>query len=250
MNLAYLEVDYHRSSYDSMPAPMRAAFLDRVVLSWLYHEHALEGIVLTEADIWRALDNQPARNYCDGLIQKSLRKIYARIHELMDIASTPHAPDISLEWIKECHGMICHEDDAAGRYRKRDTSPGIYNLEVAPASSISYYLRKFLDIYQEELVDAHPVRAAAIAHWEFMKVFPFDERTGLVGRLMLNYILLKNNYPPAIIHANNRHLYFSALGGHRTDLIPVIVDAVSATISAAGAFSHQHMSEQKHHAAL
>lgn len=250
MNLAYLEVDYHRSAFDAMPVPMRAAFMERVVLSWLYHEHALEGIVLTESDIWRALNNQPCRNYCDGLVQKSLRKIHAAAYHIMDQATAPDAPEVSLDWLKDIHAMISHTPDTAGRYRKRDTSPGVYNLDVVGASSISYYLRKFLDLYHEELTDAHPVRAAALAHWEFMKVFPFDERTGLVGRLMLNYILLKNNYPPAIIHASDRHLYFQALAGHREDLIPVVVDAVSSTISAASAFSAQHIASHGRRAAL
>lgn len=249
MNLAYLEIDYHRSSYDAMPSLMRGAFMERLILSWLYHEFALEGIVLEEQDIWRALDNQPCRSYCDDQIHKLLRRMDASMRALLDEAGS--GEPITMDWLKEQHVALCDADDeAAGRYRKRNTSPGVYNLDVAPKSSISYYFRKFMDLYEEELVSSHPVRAAALAHWEFMHVFPFDEKTGLVGRLMLNAILLRHDYPPAVFHANDRHLYFAALNGHRSDLIPVVVDAVSSTITAAATFSERFAASPGRHAAL
>lgn len=251
MNLAYLEIDYHRSTYDAMSSTMRAAFMDRLIVSWLYHEHALEGVVLTEEDIWRALNNQPCRSYCDRKVHKQIRRMYALFHELLDGSRTRDQDIVSMDWLKDTHAALCDaSDDGAGRYRKRDTSPGVYNLEVAPSNSISYYFRKFLDLYEEELKASHPVRAAALAHWEFMRVFPFDERSGLVGRLMLNAILIKNGYPPAIIHASDRHHYFGALSGHRTDLIPVVVSAVSSTIEAAANFSQHFHATLTHRAAL
>ena len=149
------------------------------------------------------------------------------------------------------HAARCEDgEEEAGRYRKRDTSPGVYNLDVVPSQSISYHFRKFLDVYESELLDAHPVRAAALAHWELMKVFPFDERTGLVARLMMNAILIRHDYPPAVIHASDRQTYFAALNGHKVDMIPVVVEAVSSTISAATAFSASQIATIGHRAAL
>lgn len=238
MNLAYLEIDHQRTHYVNLPASVSKVFRERLILSWLYHEHALDGVVLTSTDLSRALEGMPARNYCDAQTQHSLRRMKNCIEHIE--RSAARGDELSNEWLKDLHARMCADDDEnAGRYRKRDTSPGIYNLTVAPAASISYYFRKFEDIYNEELSDYHPLRAAAIAHWEFMRVFPFDERTGMVGRLMLNFLLLKNGYPPAIIHASDRHHYFAALSGYRTDLVPIVVDAVSATIQAAQTLSSQ-----------
>lgn len=234
MNLTYLEIDHQRSPFDRLTGPARDAFLDRLVLSWLYHDHALEGIVLTQRDIGRALSGQPVRTYCDGLVQKSLTRL--RELALSFFEETTPQP-ITMDLVKDLHTKLCDPgDDCAGRYRKRDSSPGIYNLDVVPAGSISYYFRKFIEMYETELVHCHPVRAAAIAHWEFMKVFPFDEKSGVVGRLLMNYMLISNGYPPAIIHAMDRHHYFAALDGHRTDLIPVVVDALRSTLEAARQF--------------
>lgn len=229
---------------------MRVKFLECLLLGWLYYEHALEGVVLILEDIQRALEQRPCRNYCDGQVQKSLRALNQAVDKLMQ-SPRDRGQSVSLEWLKELHvSLSVEQSDSAGRYRKRDTSPGVYNLEVAPAASISYYLRKFIEQYHENMVGMHPVRAAAIAHWEFMRVFPFDERTGLVGRMLMNYILVSNDYPPAIIHANDRHLYFSALSGHPSDLIPVIVEAVGATTKAAESFSRQHFAPRARQLAL
>jgi Fic family protein len=238
MNLTYLEIDHQRSHYDSLTGSEREAFLDRLMLGWLYHDHALEGIVLTQHDIWRALSGQPVRNYCDGLVAKSL----CRMRDIaMSFFGEETRPDeLTMDFIKELHCRLCDDDDEkAGRYRKRDTSPGVYNLKCVAQGSISYYFHKFIDTWNDELVNYHPIRAAAIAHWEFMKVFPFDERSGMVGRLMMNYLLIREGYPPAVIHAMDRHHYFAALDGYRTDLVPVLVDAISSTIEAARVFSEQ-----------
>jgi hypothetical protein len=239
MSLTYLEIDQARADYTALPDDVRRTFDERLMQSWLYHDHMLEGVVLTESDITRALRGRPCRNYCDGLVQKSLRRMMGCIHQFESDAQM--GVEISLDWIKDLHRQMCDEgDEAAGRYRKRDTSPGVYHLDVVPSKSISYYFHKFLDDWESELSGYHPIRAAAMAHWEFMRVFPFDDRTGIVGRLMMNYILMKNYYPPAIIHANDRHNYFTALNGHRTDLVPVVVDAIKGTIDAARLFDRRY----------
>lgn len=249
MNLTYLEIDYQRSTYHSLIESARQPFWQRLVLSWLYHDHALEGVALTEEELQRALSGMPPRNYCEGVVQHSLRALSDAI-EFIHV-SAREGDELDLNWLKKLHASLCRDnEDCGGRYRKRDTSPGVYHLDVAPANSISYYFHKFIDIYENELRQMHPIRQAAIAHHEFMRVFPFDHRTGVVGRLMLNFILLKHHFPPAIIHATDRHLYFGALGGHRTDLVPIVADAIRSTIGAAHSFARSQASRAPALAAL
>jgi hypothetical protein len=234
MSLAYLEIDQARSEYTALPAEVRRAFDERLIQSWLYHDHMLEGVVLTESDIARALDGRPCRNYCDRVIQNSLRRMTGCIQRMGDDV------ELSLDWIKGLHRSMCDADDeAAGSFRTRNTSPGVYHLDVVPSKEIPRELDEFLERWDAELSGLHPIRAAAMAHHDFMRVFPFDERTGVVGRLMMNYILTNNFYPPAIIHAADRHHYFAALNGHPTDMIPVLVEAMKGTIEAAHFFNRR-----------
>ena len=245
MNLTYLEIDSQRSIYHDVVEHDGETFRDRLALSWLYHDHALEGVVVAPEDLERALQGMPARNYCDGVLLHSLRSLRSCIDFVHDSAA--RGDELTLDWLRDVHARICPDDyEAVGQYRKRDTSPGVYHLTVAPANSISYHFHKFIDTYREELAQMHPVRQAAIAHWEFMRVFPFDERTGVVGRLMLNFLLLRHQFPPAIIHATDRHLYFDALNGHRTDLVPVVADATRSTIAAARALQQESKAPSRH----
>jgi Fic family protein len=235
MNLTYLEVDHARSPYDALTGTQREAFYDRLALSVLYHDHALEGVPLSRDEIDRALDEKPCRNYCDEQTQKSLLRLRDSMASVRREARDGR--EITVDWIETLHRDLCDADDeAAGAYRERNTSPGVYNLDIVDSEDVAERLEQFVADCKGEFRQYHPVRRAAVAHWEFMRVFPFDARTGVVGRLLMNFMLWRNDYPPATIHAQDRHHYFQALRGHRSDMVPVLVDGLKATISAAEDF--------------
>lgn len=52
---------------------------------------------------------------------------------------------------------------------------------------------------------------AAWTHAEFVKIHPFQDGNGRTARLMMNYQLMINNYPPINIKKDNVHEYFNAL---------------------------------------
>jgi Fic family protein len=58
-----------------------------------------------------------------------------------------------------------------------------------------------------------PVRLAARAHYDLLRVFPFTSDSGKVARLVMNLLLLRSGYPPAIIHSTERQRYYEALKG-------------------------------------
>lgn len=247
MNLTYLEIDHNRVHFDRLNRA-RGEFFERLIMSWIYHELALEGVVLTQVDLLRAYDQAPVRTWVDSQVQQSVLRLREAFHFLYDAAAEDRP--VTVDFIRELHIRLSGDSDAAGRYRKRDTSPGVYNLHIVPSSSVSYHLRKLVDTINTELASTHALRAAAIAHHEFMRIFPFDERSGLVGRLLMNYMLIKAGYPPAVIHAMDRPQYFAALDGHPTDLVDCLIDAVSSTITAAKSFSSEYVEPDRHKAAL
>ena len=55
----------------------------------------------------------------------------------------------------------------------------------------------------------------ARVHHEFLLIHPFDDGNGRVGRLLLNYVLLKSGYPPIVIRTGQKSSYLAAL--HRAD---------------------------------
>ena len=52
---------------------------------------------------------------------------------------------------------------------------------------------------------------AAYFHAKFENIHPFADGNGRTGRLLMNYLLLLLDYPPVIIHEEDRRAYYGAL---------------------------------------
>ncbi|MFH0837513.1 MAG: Fic family protein, partial [Candidatus Aenigmatarchaeota archaeon] len=52
---------------------------------------------------------------------------------------------------------------------------------------------------------------ASILHIKFEKIHPFRDGNGRVGRLIMNFVLLKNRYPLLDIKADKRITYYKSL---------------------------------------
>lgn len=55
------------------------------------------------------------------------------------------------------------------------------------------------------------LEAAAWFHCSFERIHAFADGNGRVGRSLLNYILMTNNFPPAVIFDEDKETYFMAL---------------------------------------
>jgi hypothetical protein len=200
------------------------------VLSWLYHDFAMDGVALVGDDVERALAFSEPRHHCDGQRLMSIRRTFDAIRWAQRFASENDAP-LSLEDLKCFHEAVCGPGaPVGGRYRKTDSPVLPYVHPIAKHASISYYLRRLVQAMADERADWHPVRAAAHAHHDFMAAWPFDDRTPVAGRLLLNYLLLRGGYPPAVIHARSRHAYFQALSGRPEAMIPIVRSAITMTL--------------------
>ena len=80
----------------------------------------------------------------------------------------------------------------------------------------------------------HPVVQAAMAHFEFVSIHPFVDGNGRTARLLMNLILIKNGYFPAVILKNDRLKYYDVLEkGHKgkiDDFIFFIARSLERTI--------------------
>src|SRR6202044_733931 len=76
-----------------------------------------------------------------------------------------------------------------------------------------------------------PVRLAAPAHYDLLRVFPFTSDSGKVARLMMNLLLLRSGYPPAIIHSTERQRYYEALKGASAVMQSIVQDAIENSLA-------------------
>jgi Fic family protein len=57
----------------------------------------------------------------------------------------------------------------------------------------------------------HAVELAALFHYRFVRIHPFDDGNGRISRLLMNYILLGANLPPVIIKSHDKKNYLRSL---------------------------------------
>lgn len=83
---------------------------------------------------------------------------------------------------------------------------------------------------EEQAGKLSPVELAALFHYRYIRIHPFEDGNGRIARLMVNFILSRHGYPMVVIRSRNKRAYLEAL--HQTDLEvgPVPSDGAHADI--------------------
>ena len=61
-----------------------------------------------------------------------------------------------------------------------------------------------------------PVELAALFHYRYIRIHPFEDGNGRIARLLVNYILAKHDIPMVVVRSRKKDEYLEAL--HATDL--------------------------------
>ena len=119
---------------------------------------------------------------------------------------------ITMQDILEIHKRVIGYVDPieAGIFRQTQVFVGDY-IPPQP-SDIILLMKRFLNwLNDPNTLIMHPVRMAALAHYKLVYIHPFSDGNGRTSRLLMNWILMQNGFPPVIIRKQDRLLYYQHL---------------------------------------
>ena len=76
-----------------------------------------------------------------------------------------------------------------------------------------------------------PVELAALFHYRYIRIHPFEDGNGRIARLLVNFILTRHDYPMIVVRSRKKSEYLEAL--HQTDMEvgPIPCDGAHAEIN-------------------
>jgi Fic family protein len=229
---AYLE-----EKLKAAPAEVQTKYRDDLDMSWIAHDSALEGVVYTLPELRAAIGASDANIAFDSSMQpvvEEIRRHREALNFIREYAIKRRQP-ITVDVVKRIYCVLHPEegDVKTVKYRKDIPQHRLYFHEYAPPDKIAYKLRQIIDWVNdpETRRTRTPVRLAARAHYDLLRVFPFGTDSGKVARLLMNLLLLRSGYPPAIIHSTERQRYYEALKGSSATMHGIVQDAIDNSLA-------------------
>lgn len=89
-----------------------------------------------------------------------------------------------------------------------------------------------MDWYETEKLNTerNPIILAAEFHYRFITIHPFDDGNGRTARLLMNLILMRFDFPPAIIKTNDKENYYNVLRQADAGMLTPFIDYIAQNI--------------------
>ncbi len=201
--------------------------IDRFSVNFTYESNAIEGNSLTLKDVAIVLQEKKA---IEG---KDLREIYESLNtrEAMELIFN-NKLKITEDDIIKLHKILVRNTGVAPGYKKLPNFILGRNTKITPPEKVSEEMKLLIKWYNDNM-EMHPLERAAIFHGRFEMIHPFEDGNGRVGRLLINVMLINDDYPPLIIRKTHRMAYLGCLEafdqGHSEKLKRFIIEKYKAT---------------------
>ncbi|HAS85091.1 MAG TPA: hypothetical protein DCS23_03425 [Candidatus Yonathbacteria bacterium] len=186
---------------------------DQFMLKLTYHSNSIEGSTLTENDTAAILFDNVALPNKTLVEQLEAKNHQTTLLYLFNHLAKKGAIDEGL--ILKLHSILMNGIyDDAGFYRRHGVRIVGANMPTANYLKVPELMKDLARNIKKEKADA--VAHASIIHSIFEKIHPFPDGNGRIGRLLMIAMLLKVNFAPAVIHQENKRLYYTYLNRAQT----------------------------------
>ncbi|MBI5613889.1 Fic family protein [Candidatus Gottesmanbacteria bacterium] len=175
----------------------------------VYNSNAIENSTLTLTETEKILLELEISRHI------SLREIFeaknlARVYGY--IKKTAPEKEFTVDSILLFHKMLLTNirDEVAGRFRTKGEMVRVGNHIGLPPQFIDSRIQESLIHFYTDMTVPFIHRIAHL-HAEFESIHPFIDGNGRIGRVVNNYLLIREGFPPIIVRNKEKESYYSAL---------------------------------------
>ncbi|MDY4787756.1 MAG: Fic family protein [Bacilli bacterium] len=196
------------------------------LINFVYECNALEHNSLSLKDVKEVIENGVGNVTDNNREELETSGLYDAMKYVQMLVN--ERINLSEAIVKELHTKlyIGASDDFKGQYRTDFvTIPHARNFP--PFRHISYYMNKMFEEYKTMDDNLDVITKIALTHVKFENIHPFNDGNGQVGRLIINYQLMKAGYPFIAIPASVKKAYTHAFEHYNEELdIHYMVDII------------------------
>jgi Fic family protein len=213
---------------------LKDEFARRLEISWIYHDSALEGVVLSYSEIKAAIDKKIISDVSLIPSYEEIKAFKNAIEWSKELAAN-RKKAINFETIRKIYSTLTPDEVNKGiPYRKDNPLHRLYYHEISSPDKITARMKKLGEWMEEDATKRmHPVERAARLHFKLMSIYPWTLNSGRVARVLSNLLLMRDGYPPAIVHSIDRQRYYEVLRAEHAGIVPLYVEAVATSIETA-----------------
>jgi Fic family protein len=198
------------NSYRPIPPTLLKQLREYYKIGLTYSSNALEGNTLTESETKIVLEEgitiggKPLKDHLEAI---GHAEAYDFLYSLTD-SKTVQEKDI-----QQLHHLFYFRIDEkhAGKYRSSKAVITGSKYPLPKPADLPLLMQELIPRIDQLRKEHHPVKAAALAHKEFVFIHPFIDGNGRAARLLLNLILLQEGYNIVMIPPITRREYIDAL---------------------------------------
>jgi len=197
---------------------------DAEVFESVYNSNAIENSTLTLAETEKILlEMEVSRDI-------SLREVFeaknlARVMEY--IGTKSQVIEVSEDLILLLHQMLLGaiNDKIAGRFRGPNEYVRVGSFIASAPEHITRRIDQMLADYTSNQ-ETYFAEKIARFHLEFETIHPFLDGNGRIGRVLINYQLLRLGFPPIIIRDKEKQTYYKSFTQYRNGQKMTVMETI------------------------
>lgn len=227
----------HWMSLQPLTEKQQSSFSRRFTIEYNYNSNHIEGNTLTygQTELLLMFGAVSGEGHLQDFTEMKASQV--GLEMMSQEVKEAHMP-LTQHFIRTLHKTLLREDYTvyrnlpggqqtsyvihAGQYKTRPNSVITRygdRFEYASPEETPALMTDLVNWYNdaEQFGKYSVVELAALFHYRYIRIHPFEDGNGRIARLMVNYILARHGWPMIVVRSRKKQEYLEAL--HKTDLV-------------------------------